>query len=686
MSNAKHVSIGFKLTTAAVLAILIVLTAAMSLVSAVIWRDFTEVAEQEVRQTAAQITSTVSSFDENAREVAQKDFALFKRRMNGTFSLTEGVNEEGKPEPVLVLNGQPLNGQFSLVDQFTVDSGGAVATVFARTGNDYLRVTTSLKNASGGRAFRTLLDRNHPAYPLMEAGQTYVGRATLFGREYMTVYEPIREGNRTIGILFTGSDISPLLGKLAGIMRLQKVGESGSVYGVDLRNGAQRGQLFGVPAEIPRPNIEEGDAKLWFDTVSAIGQLTDVDLPWSPLHPTAAPLDRHVAVDRYAPWNLAVVVEVPVDEMMVAARHALFWVWGGVAMTVILLAVVLTVATRRLVARPVDRLSEVLGRLAQGDLTHAIRANTNDEIGRLSADMETFRERLVQSLSTVRDTAAAVASASSEIAQGNQDLSGRTEQQASALEQTAASMEELGSTVRHNADNASAANQLASQASRVAEDGGQVMAEVVDTMKGIHQSSQKIADIIRVIDGIAFQTNILALNAAVEAARAGEQGRGFAVVAGEVRTLAQRSAAAAKEIKDLIQSSVNQVAQGTSQVDRAGQTMQEVVGSIRRVADIVAEITAASREQSEGVGQVGDAVSQLDQSTQQNAALVEQMSAASVSLSQQADQLVEAVSRFRLSEAGYSRRADAPVHTLQASRPSLGRPTPARVAGALPAR
>ncbi len=651
MKNSKFASIKFKLTVTAVLAILVVLTIAMSLVSMVVWRDFTKIAEQEVRQTAAQITSTVASFDENAREQAQRDFSMFKRRMSGTFALTEGVNEEGKPEPRLLLNGQPLNGQFELVDQFTGDAGGTVATVFARTGDDYLRVTTSLKNTSGGRAFRTLLDRNHPAYPLMEAGQTFVGRATLFGREYMTVYEPIRVDNKTIGILFTGSNISPLLAKLADVMRVQKVGESGGVYGVDLRNGTQRGQLFGVPAEVARPDIENGEGKQWFEQISVITALTDIDLSWSPLYPAAAPVDRHVAVDRYAPWNLAVVVEVPAAEMMGAARQALVWVWSGVAATVILLAVVLTMATRRLVAQPVERLSNALGRLADGDLTQAIRATSNDEIGRLSSDMEIFRERLVQSLSVVRQSAASVASAGSEIAQGNQDLSGRTEQQAGALEQTAASMEELGSTVRHNADNASAANQLASQASRVAENGGQVMAEVVDTMKGIHQSSQKISDIIGVIDSIAFQTNILALNAAVEAARAGEQGRGFAVVAGEVRTLAQRSASAAKEIKDLIQSSVNQVAQGTAQVDRAGQTMQEVVGSIRRVADIVAEITAASREQSEGVGQVGDAVRQLDQSTQQNAALVEQMSAASASLSQQADQLVEAVARFRLSDS-----------------------------------
>ena len=251
----------------------------------------------------------------------------------------------------------------------------------------------------------------------------------------------------------------------------------------------------------------------------------------------------------------------------------------------------------------------------------------------------------------MRDNAQNVASASAEIAHGNHELAGRTEQQASALQQTAATMDALGSTVRHNADNAHQANQLAASASSVATQGGNVVGQVVHTMKGINDSSRQIADIISVIDGIAFQTNILALNAAVEAARAGEQGRGFAVVAGEVRTLAQRSAEAAKQIKDLITASVGRVEQGTTLVDEAGRTMQEIVGSIRRVTDIVAEITAASQEQNNSVGQVGQAVTQMDQTTQQNAALVEQSAAAAENLKERAQQLVQAVSVFKLGGA-----------------------------------
>jgi methyl-accepting chemotaxis protein len=262
-----------------------------------------------------------------------------------------------------------------------------------------------------------------------------------------------------------------------------------------------------------------------------------------------------------------------------------------------------------------------------------------------------MRLGLARVVSHVRHGSEGVANASSEIAHGNHDLSARTEQQASALEQTAASMEQLGDAVRQNADNARQANELAMSASTVAVRGGAVVGQVVETMKGINDSSRKIADIIGVIDGIAFQTNILALNAAVEAARAGEQGRGFAVVASEVRSLAGRSAEAAKEIKNLIGASVERVAQGTALVDQAGVTMAEVVGSIKRVTDIMAEINAASASQALGVAQVGEAVSHMDRNTQQNAALVEQMAAAASGLKAQAQDLVEAVSEFKLGDA-----------------------------------
>jgi methyl-accepting chemotaxis protein-1 (serine sensor receptor) len=308
--------------------------------------------------------------------------------------------------------------------------------------------------------------------------------------------------------------------------------------------------------------------------------------------------------------------------------------------------------SRQLGAEPGEA-AHVAQSVGAGDLSTRIELRHGDTSS-LMAQLKLMQDNLVKVVSTVRQGSGSVSTASAEIAQGNQDLSSRTESQASALQETAASMEELSSTVRQNADNARQANQLAQNASTVAVQGGEVVAQVVDTMKGINDSSKKIADIISVIDGIAFQTNILALNAAVEAARAGEQGRGFAVVAGEVRNLASRSAEAAKEIKTLITDSVSRVEQGSALADQAGNTMNDIVSGIRRVTDIMGEISAASAEQSAGVSQVGEAVTQMDQATQQNAALVEEMAAAASSLKSQAQELVQAVAVFKLSGGGHS--------------------------------
>lgn len=330
---------------------------------------------------------------------------------------------------------------------------------------------------------------------------------------------------------------------------------------------------------------------------------------------------------------------------------------GGVAFAVVFGWVLIGGITRGLA-----QAMEATTAVEQGDLTFPIRADSQDEIGQLLHSLQGMQAGLVKVVSNVRSGSEGVATASSEIAQGNNDLSARTEQQASALEETAASMEELSATVKQNADSARQANQLAVSASTVAVRGGEVVGQVVETMKGINDASRKISDIISVIDGIAFQTNILALNAAVEAARAGEQGRGFAVVASEVRSLAGRSAEAAKEIKMLINASVERVEQGTALVDQAGTTMTEVVSSIRRVTDLMGEISAASNEQAAGVSQVGEAVVQMDQVTQQNAALVEEMAAAASSLQNQAADLVQVVAVFKLGAqdhvgSGTTRRA-----------------------------
>jgi len=334
----------------------------------------------------------------------------------------------------------------------------------------------------------------------------------------------------------------------------------------------------------------------------------------------------------------------------------------------VVVAVVLGWTLVRAIVGPLQMAVKIAGGVAQGDLTQKIEVRSNDETGRLMAALKDMNDSLVEIVTRVRAGTDNIATASSEIADGNLDLSSRTEQQAGSLEETASSMEELTSTVKQNADNARQANMLAGSASDVAGKGGVVVAQVVETMGAINTSAGKIVEIISVIDGIAFQTNILALNAAVEAARAGEQGRGFAVVAGEVRSLAQRSAAAAKEIKLLIDDSVDKVHHGAALVDQAGATMNEIVQSVGRVTDIMAEITAASQEQTAGIEQVNAAIAQMDQATQQNAALVEEASAAAQSLQQEASTLARTVGAFRIE--GRAARTSAPAARAQLARPA----------------
>ena len=344
---------------------------------------------------------------------------------------------------------------------------------------------------------------------------------------------------------------------------------------------------------------------------------------------------------------------------------------GGCSAVALLLSILIGGSVTRSITVPTRGMVSAARQMAAGDLSSTAATRVGrDELGELVGELNTMRMSWSKIVESIRSSSGAISTATREIAAGNTDLSARTEEQAASLEETAASMEQIAATVKQNTENARQANQLAANASEIAMRGGAVVGEVVETMTAISTSSQKISEIVSVIDGIAFQTNILALNAAVEAARAGEQGKGFAVVAGEVRALAQRSATAAKEIKDLIENSASKVNAGSEQVGRAGTTMQEIVSAVRHVTDIMGEISAASQEQSSGIDQVNNAVSQMDQVTQQNAALVEQAAAAANALQDQATELVRAVSVFKISD---ERTIDvtATLVSAQAGRHSL---------------
>jgi methyl-accepting chemotaxis protein len=399
----------------------------------------------------------------------------------------------------------------------------------------------------------------------------------------------------------------------------------------------------------------------------------------------------------YQPWDWILQTGVYVDDLDAAFRSTLYQSLGILVVLAGALSTVVVLLNRgilRSLGGEPSYAAEIANRIANSDLTAVVKTAPDDRSSLLFS-MKRMQEQLTQTIGTIKVSADSIATATHQIAAGNQDLSQRTEEQAASLEETASSIEQLTSTVTQNADNARQANQLAAQAAQVAEQGGTVVSRVVETMEGINASSDRIANIVGIIEGIAFQTNILALNAAVEAARAGEQGRGFAVVASEVRSLAQRSSTAAKEIKELIHDSVERVRTGAGHVQEAGAKMSEITSEIRRVTDIMGEITAASQEQSKGIGQINLAVTQMDEVTQQNAALVEQAAAAASSLESQATDLKTAVSMFRLNA---SRDADvrrpvaqthtAPVRARAPAKPAVKRsaPEPVRVTQTADAR
>jgi methyl-accepting chemotaxis protein len=449
-------------------------------------------------------------------------------------------------------------------------------------------------------------------------------------------------------------------------------------------------------------NLKDPAGNQLFVEISKAGAKPDggfVHYLW-PKVGASEPVAKTSFVVAYKPWDWNLTTGAYMDDITAAFMHTL---WQMIALFAVIAAALaaLVIAVNRGILRTIGgdpaRAAEVANRIAQGDLTPEIETRPGDTASLLFA-VRSMRDSLLSTISNIKVSADTIATASGEIASGNLDLSGRTEQQAGSLEETASAMEELTSTVKQNADNARQANQLAESASEVAIQGGSVVGQVVQTMEGITESSRKIADIIGVIDGIAFQTNILALNAAVEAARAGEQGRGFAVVASEVRSLAQRSASAAKEIKGLIDDSVAKVDTGSKLVEQAGATMTEVVASVKRVTDIVGEISSASQEQSTGIAEVGRAITQMDEGTQQNAALVEQAAAAAQSLQDQAATLASLVSRFRIDAVQAQASAAAPMKAMPrppaaapalAKKPAAARPTAAaasaKVAPAKPA-
>lgn len=641
----------------------------------------------EMQQGIQMLRHFIESNDKDLRKRTQFLADSLAHTLQGELSM-----DSAHDKTMLRLNGELLDKDSAHLPAFT-QSTGAVATVFAlQSDGNYLRIVSTLKNDKNEPVIGTTLDRSHPAFAAVQAGQHYMGLANLFGRQYMTHYRPLQDASgKTVGIAFVGEDFSQLLSNLKTSIRALQVGGTGYYFVLQADDSPQRGQLVVHPAQEGNNIIESTDSRgNYFIRDMVDRKQGSVRYPW--MNPgEKAPREKIAVFGHYAPWNWVFASSAYVDEF-IAETRALIMKFAAMGLAAVMVLTGLWFwLVRRMIVRPLNDASRMADAIAEGDLTVQIPSDRQDEIGHLLEAMNNTNQGLTKVVRIVQEQAHSVAVASEEIAQGNQDLASRTESEASALEQTAAAMEELGSTVAHNAEHAQSADQRTREAQRVVTEGGEAVRRVVQTMQGIDASSKKIADIIGVIDGIAFQTNILALNAAVEAARAGEHGRGFAVVAGEVRALAGRSADAAKEIKQLIHSSVTEIHEGNIQAAHAGETMEQAIAEIQKVTQLISDISHASGEQSNGVAQVAEAITHMDQTTQKNAAMVEEMAGATMSLSQQAEELSKAVAVFRVSggshiqHAAIVRTSKAPEH-LPAQQPKKASAMPASAPTSAPGR
>jgi methyl-accepting chemotaxis protein-2 (aspartate sensor receptor) len=643
-------SVGSKITALTFALVSLILAALVTTTSWSTSRLLHDRAVANIETELKAVVATVELFDKAVSSEAVSFGKIFTAGLQGEFSLDTAntIDVAGKQVPTLKLAGKPLNLDFSAPDEFTRTTGGN-ATIFAASGEDFVRVSTSVRKENGDRAVGTMLDHASPAYARVRAGKPYIGLVTLFGKQTITDYEPVLDvGGKVIGVLYVGVDISAELAELKQRIKGMKVGETGYFYVLNAAPGKNYGELIVHPNKEGKSILGDRDA-VGREFVREMLEKKEGLTSYPMLNPgETTPRTRIVAYALFKDWNWLIAGGTYEDEIVQAAaslrNRAIL---SGLAALAIF-AFILNLVMKRTVTRPLTEARDAAVRIAQGDLTVQLHSTRRDEIGRLAAAMSDISMGLSQVVGQVRSGAEQIATASSEISSGNLDLCSRTEQQAATLAATANAMQDLTQTVRRNAGDASQANQLAVNTSTVAREGGRMVSQVVERMAAIKQSSGRITDIIGVIDSIAFQTNILALNAAVEAARAGEQGRGFAVVASEVRSLAQRSAAAAKEIKGLIEASGAEVDAGSRMVQEAGATMAEVLDSAEQVTGIMARISAASTEQTGGIEHVNRSIGEMDQVTQHNAALVEEASAAAQAMQEQAGELARAVRLFKL--------------------------------------
>lgn len=623
-------SVGSKLIISQAIAIIIVLSVLVVMAGLLIKNRFTNKATNELAGLNKRIIEIIDIYNQNLHEYAA--------------SLGNVLTSYGMGE------GQSTARIQENIDRFTRITG-AVATYFIRQGDDFLRLSTSLRKQDGSRAVGTLLDRNHPGYKKVLAGETYTGTAVLFGRNYMTHYVPVTKGGKVTGIHFIGLDFTEGVKNLKQKIRSMKVGDTGYVYVMEGPESNDRGKcLVHISDKIEGADLSkmpDADGNLigqymldrrngffkynWKDEVRGTGV-------------------KYAYFNYYEKWNWIITSSAWEDELLAEGYVLRNLLFAGFAGCCILILFVLYVATKRIITRRFSSLTGIVKDLSEGegDLTVRLEFSGNDEIGEIAKYFNNFIDALEKMIGEIVESSKYLTEAIENISIGNQKLSVSTTEQTSNLEEIAATLEEATSAININAENALNTKRITEEGAVQAEDGNLVAGDAVKAINEINISSSRIADILSIIKEISFQTNLLALNAAVEAARAGEQGRGFAVVAGEVRSLAQRSSDATKDIEGIINDSLSKVEMGVTMVKKTGEVLNGIAVSAGKSAELIGEISVSSEEQRQGMVQINTAISRLDTMTQQNAELVEKTADDSNKMAQQARDLLIMLERFKI--------------------------------------